>query len=154
MLFDPRHEDTLGRLEEQLRSADAITPGMMSEVIADACARFGALGSAAKAWVDRLIESGAWTDATLALVELELPHWKLRRLLYEDGEWFCSLSKQPRLPLGLDETVEAGHEILPLAILIAFPQARRAATASATVATTVPQVRSAPSDAVCCDNFA
>jgi hypothetical protein len=135
-------------------AASAITPELMSEAIAEACVRFGALGSAAKARVDRLIETSAWTDATLALVELELPQWQLRRLVYEDGEWLCSLSKQPRLPLGLDEAAEATHEILPLAILIAFLQARRAAMASATVATTVPQVRSAPSDAVCCDNFA
>ena len=28
--------------------------------------------------------------AALALVELELPAWKLRRLIYEDGEWLCS----------------------------------------------------------------
>ncbi len=116
--------------------------------------RLGALGSATKARVDRLIETSAWTDATLTLVELELPQWKLRRLVYEDGEWLCSLSKQPRLPLGLDEAEEASHEILPLAILIAFLQARRAAAASATVVTTVPQVRSASSDTVCCDNFA
>jgi hypothetical protein len=144
----------LSGLEAQLRRAEAITPELMSEAIAEACVRFGALGSAAKARVDRLIETSAWTDATLALVELELPQWQLRRLVYEDGEWLCSLSKQPRLPLGLDEAAEATHEILPLAILIAFLQARRAAMASATVATTVPQVRSAPSDAVCCDNFA
>ena len=77
--------------------------------------------------VNRLIEAGAWTDATLALVELELPQWKLRGIVYEDGEWHCCLSRQPQLPLGLDEVAEASHEILPLAILIAFLQARRAA---------------------------
>lgn len=154
MLFDPKHEDGLGKLEARLRRAEAITPELMSEVIAEACARFDALGSATKARVDRLIETSAWTDATLALVELELPQWQLRRLVYEDGEWLCSLSKQPRLPLGLDEASEASHEILPLAILIAFLQARRASVASATVVTTVPQVRPVPGCAVCCDNFA
>ncbi len=153
MLFDPKHDEHLGRLEKQLRRAQAVTPELMSEVIAEACLRFAALGAAAKARVDRLIESGAWTDATLALVELELPQWKLRRLVYEDGEWLCSLSKEPRLPLGLDELAEAGHEILPLAILIAFVQARRAA-AGATSVTTVPRVPSMPGRAVCCDNFA
>jgi hypothetical protein len=153
MLFDPKHDGHLGRLEMQLRRAEAITPELMSEVIAEACLRFAALGAAAKARVNRLVEFGAWTDAALALIELELPQWKLRRLVYEDGEWLCSLSKQPRLPLGLDELAEAGHEILPLAILIAFVQARRVA-ASATDVTTVPQVRPVPGHAVCCDNFA
>ena len=154
MLFDPKHEERLGRLEEQLRRAQAITPELMSDVIAEACVRFAAHGAAAKARVNRLIESGAWTDATLALVELELPQWKLRRLVYEDGEWLCSLSRQPQLPLGLDELAEASHEILPLAILIALVQARRAAAASTTGVTAVPQVRPVAGYAVCCDNFA
>jgi hypothetical protein len=49
--------------------------------------------------VNQLIEAGAWADATLAMVELELPYWNLRRLVHEDGEWLCSLSKQPNLPV-------------------------------------------------------
>jgi hypothetical protein len=154
MLCDPKHDEHLGGVEQQLRCAQAITPGLMSEVIAEACLRFSAHGAAAKVGVNRLIEAGACTDATLALVELEVPQWKLRRLVYEDGEWLCSLSKQPQLPLGLDEVAEASHEILPLAILIAFLQARRAADASAASLTVVRQVRRAADYAVCCDNFA
>jgi hypothetical protein len=154
MLFDPKHDEHLGRLEEQLRCALAITPQLMSDVIAEACTRFPAHSRTVKAKVSRLIESGAWTDATLALVELELPQWKLRRIIYEDGEWLCSLSKQPQLPPGLDEVAEASHEILPLAILIALLQARRSVAASATSLTTVPQIRPVPGYAACCDNFA
>ena len=30
----------------------------------------------------------------LRLLAFELPQWKLRRLMYEDGEWTCSLSKE------------------------------------------------------------
>ena len=154
MLFNPKHDDRLARLEEQLRRADAVTSELMSDVMAVACVRFGALGAAAKVKVDRLIEAGAWTDAALALLELELPRWKLRRLIYEDGEWLCSLSKQPGLPLDYDELAEADHEILPLAILIALLQARRAAAATMAGVNTVPQVRPASGYAVCCDNFA
>jgi hypothetical protein len=57
----------------------------------------------AKATVARLIELGAFADATFAVLELELPQWKLRRLVYEDGEWHCSLSKHIGLPAHLDE---------------------------------------------------
>ena len=153
MLFDPKRETHLGRLEEHLRRAQAITPELMSEVIEEASIRFAAHETATKARVNRLIESGAWTDATLALVELELPQWKLRRLVYEDGEWFCSLSKEPRLPLDLDELAEAGHENLPLAILIALIEARRATAVSAPRPTAVPQVGRVQGYAVCCDNF-
>jgi hypothetical protein len=151
MLFDPKHREHLSAIEEQLRRAQAITPELLADVIAQACTRSAAHGPTAKAKVSRLIECGAWVDAALNLIELEVPQWKLRRVIYEDGEWLCSLSKQPRLPLSLDEVAEASHEDLALAILIAFLQARRAGVASLTV---VPQVRAMPGHAVCCDNFA
>src|SRR6476659_10952614 len=79
--------------------------------------------------IDQLIEARAWDDAALALIELELPAWKLRRLVYEDGEWLCSLSSHPNLSVALDDTVDARHEVLPLAILSAFIEARRRASA-------------------------
>jgi hypothetical protein len=154
MLFDPKHEDRLGGIEKRLRRAHALTPDLLSDVIAQACTRLAAHGPSASAKINRLMECGAWTDAVLALVEIELPHWTLRRLLYEDGEWLCSLSSQPGLPLGLDEVAEASHEILPLAIMLAFVEARRAALESPVSLTAVPQVRPAVGYAVCCDNFA
>jgi hypothetical protein len=153
MLFNPRHEDRLGGLEERLRRADALTPDLMTDVIAEACMWFAAQSRAARAKINRLLECGAWTDAALALIELELPYWKLRRLVYDDGEWLCSLSNQPGLPLGLDELAEASHEMLPLAILIAFLRARRAAAESAVTFPEVPQVRATEGYAICCDNF-
>ena len=61
-------------------------------------------------------------------------------------------SPSSHFPLASIETEK--RLILPLAVLIAFLQARRAAMAGSTVVTTVPQVRSASSDTVCCDNFA
>jgi len=154
MLFDPKHEQHLGMLEAQLRRAQALTPELMSDVIAQTCVRFAACETAAKARIDRLIESCAWTDAALALLELELPQWKLRRIVYEDGEWHCCLSRQPQLPLGLDDVAEASHEILPLALLISFLQARRAVAERPTRVTAVPQVGSVSGYAACCDNFA
>ena len=56
-----------------------------------------------------------------------MPGWKLRRLICENGEWFCSLSRQPNLPAALDDTADASHDVLPLAILLAFGGARRMA---------------------------
>ena len=101
-----------------------------------------------------MIEAGAWDDAALALIELELPAWKLRRLVYEDGEWFCALSRQPNLPVALDDTVHASHEVLSLAILSAFVEARRRASAMReTSLQTVPPVRQSSGYAICCDNL-
>jgi hypothetical protein len=155
MLFDPKHEEHLDALEEQLRRAPALTPDLISNVIADACTRLPVLKRAGKAArIDQLIKAGAWSDAALALIELELPAWKLRRLVYEDGAWLCSLSRQPNLPMALDDTADASHEVLPLAILSAFVEAhRRTSAMRETSSQTVPQVRPTEGYAVCCDNF-
>ena len=154
MLFDPKPEQYLGRLEARLRRAQAPTAELISDVIAEACVCFAARGGAAKLRIHRLIESGAWTDAALALLELELPQWKLRRIVYEDREWHCALTRHPQLPLELDEVAEASHEILPLALLVALLQASRDVAASAARVTAVPQVYPTPGYAICCDNFA
>jgi hypothetical protein len=153
MLPYPDHEQRLSALQEHLRDTQAITSDLIADVIAQACVRLPTHVTA-NARVNRLIDSGAFTDATLALIELELPQWKLRRLLYEDGAWHCSLSRQPQLPVGLDDTAEASHETLPLAILGALVEARRHCFGSRELRLrSVPQVRSTQPYAVCCDNF-
>jgi hypothetical protein len=75
--------------------------------------------------VEQLIRTGAWTDAALALIDLELPFWQVRRLAYDDGEWYCALSRERELPDWLDQSIEATHADLALAILSAFVEARR-----------------------------
>jgi hypothetical protein len=149
MFSKPSQNEYLDKLQEHVRRSRAVTPELLTEVIAKACIRFAAHGSAVKAKVHQMAEHGAWADAVLALLKLELPHWNLRRLLYDDGEWHCFLSRRLELPLDLDDGTEATHEVLALAILIAFIKARRIVTTAA-----VPQVRAALRDTVCCDNFA
>jgi hypothetical protein len=155
MLSDTKYEGRLDRLTNQLRLAPALTAELISNVVAGACTRLPVLNKTGKAArLGQLIEAGAWSDAALALIELELPAWKLRRLVYEDGEWFCSLSKQPNLPVALDDTADACHEVLPLAILSAFLEARRRTSAAREISSrTVPQVRPTSGYVICCDNF-
>ena len=155
MTFDPNHEEHLRELQQELHRAHAITSAINPGVIARACPRLQAQRLAASTTVIRLIESGAFADAALALLDLELPQWKLRRLIREDDEWHCSLSKQLGLPAEFDEMAEATHESLPLAILIAFVEARhRSFTAGEARPTSVPQIQPAQGYAICCDNFA
>jgi hypothetical protein len=89
--------------------------------------------------VERLIQSGAWTDAALALIDLELPQWQIRRIAYDEGEWHCALSRQRELPEWLDQSVEARHADLALAILSAFVEAQRISVPSSRPS--VPAVR-------------
>ena len=152
--FHSNDEQRLRELQEQIHRARTITPELMSDVIARACLRLQVQHPTAKARVARLIELGAFADATFAVLELELPQWKLRRLIYEDGEWHCSLSKL-RLPASLDEPAEASHESQPLVILSALLEARRNSLAAPeSRPQSVPQVRPTRGYAICCDNFA
>src|SRR5262249_10406610 len=116
----------LRELQEQIYRARTITPVLIADVISLACPRLQAQQRTAAATVIHLVEAGASVDATLAVLELELPQWKLRRVIYDDGEWHCSLSKHIGVPAELDDMAEGEHESLPLAILSAFIEARAA----------------------------
>jgi hypothetical protein len=155
MAVDPNHEQRLRELREQLRRAQTITPDLMADLIGRACLRFEAHRATVKTKILHLIESKAFADAALALLELELPQWKLRRLIYEDGEWYCAISKHLGLPTELDDMAEAHHESLPLAIVSAFVEARhRSLTAVEGPPKSVPEVRPTQGYVMCCDNFA
>ena len=80
--------------------------------------------------IKQLIAVRAWSDCALALVALQSPEWKLRRLVYDDGEWHCALSRQRDMPDWLDQTVEAHHPNMPLAIVGAMLEATRTPQAS------------------------
>jgi hypothetical protein len=102
-----------------------------------------------------LIQSQAWTDAALALIDLELPQWQVRRLAYDDGEWYCTLSRERELPDWLDQPIETRHADLALAILRAFVEAQCiSSTSSRTSVPAVPQHKNSFYEPVCSDNFA
>jgi hypothetical protein len=113
-------------LSDRLHDARAVTAGLMSEIVAETCRRFPSAGQSQKtARVERLIQSGAWLDATLALIDLELPLWQIRRIAYDEGEWHCALSRQRELPDWLDQSIEARHSDLALAMLSVFVEVQR-----------------------------
>jgi hypothetical protein len=148
------HQD-FGELNDRLREAHAVTGDLMSQVIAEMCRRFPSVGQSEKtARIEQLIQSGAWTDAALALIDLEMPQWQVRRIAYDEGEWYCALSRERELPDWLDRSIEARHADLPLAILSTFVEVQRIATPRSR--TSVPTVRRDVNplyEPVCCDNF-
>ena len=149
------HRDPL-ELGDRLHDAHAVTPGLMSEIVAAACRRFPSIGQSEKtARIERLIASEGWTDAALALIDLELPLWQVRRIAYDEGEWYCALSRERELPDWLDQSIESHHTDLALAVLSAFVDAERfTAPLSRTSVPTVPRDTNPIYDPVCCDNFA
>lgn len=145
----------LDRLTDELRQVSVLTPDLVSRILADACTRASNLVRTHKASrLQHLAVAEAWTDAVLFLIELELPMWRVRRLLYDGGEWVCSLSGHCGLPIELDEAAEGRHEVLPIAILLSFIETKRLLTASGLVGLpSVPQVRTEAAHTLCCDNF-
>lgn len=145
--------EALDRLEDELRLVRVPSPTPFFNVIECACARIPLLSKAGRAArIERALAAAAWTDAALGLIELEMPAWRPRRLAYESGEWFCSLSRKPNLPLALDDGADGHHELMPLAILLAFLQARRMSADESILS--VPVNPSAITEMICCDNFA
>jgi hypothetical protein len=124
-------------------------------VIETACRRFPSAGQTAKtARIEQLIDARAWTDVALTLIDLELPLWQVRRIAYDEGEWYCALSRERELPDWLDRSIEARHADLTVAILSAFVEAQRI-----TALASRPSVPASPREAnplyepISCDNF-
>src|SRR3984893_7985513 len=145
-----------GELNDRLRDADTATAELMSEILGEACRRFPSMGQSEKtARIERLLKSEAWTDAALALIDLELPLWQVRRIAYDEGEWYCALSRERELPDWLDQSIEAHHADLALAVLTAFVDAQQfTAPSRRTSVPIVPRDSNPSYDPVCCDNFA
>jgi hypothetical protein len=103
----PQAHLTTVELGDRLRNTHAVTAELMSEVIGAACRRFPSPGQSGKtARIERFIRAEAWTDAALALIDLELPLWHVRRIAYDEGEWYCALSRECELPEWLDRSIE------------------------------------------------
>ena len=149
-------ENPSANLGDRLRETCAVTAEFMSDIVRQTCPRFASLRqSATTVRIERLIQSGDWTDAALTLIELELPQWQIRRLAYDDGEWHCALSRQRELPDWLDQPIETHHADLALAILSAFVEARRVnAPPTRTNVPMVPQDANPLYQPVYSDNFA
>jgi hypothetical protein len=142
-------------LAERLRIAQVVTKPLIQDILDKACRRFPSLGQSE--WTARLallIDAGAWADAALALIELELPLWQLRRIAYDQGEWYCALSRERELPEWLDGSVEAQHADFALALLSAFVEAQVLSVEA--TRPSVPSVRQALDplyEPLACDNL-
>ena len=118
-LFDPI------ALTGRLRIAHVVTRPLMKDILDRACRRFPSLGQSERTErLKRLVDAEAWVDAALELLEVELPLWRVRRIAYDQGEWYCALSRGRELPEWLDSSIEAQHADLALALLSAFLEAQ------------------------------
>jgi hypothetical protein len=152
LVSNTQNPATLG---ERLHDALAVTPSLIADITREACRRFPSDGRASKSErIEHLLETGAWTDAALALIDLELPQWQVRRLAYDDGEWYCALSRERELPDWLGDSVEGHHADLALAILSAFVEVQRnSASSNRTSVPRAPRESGGPYEPLLSDNF-
>lgn len=117
----------LARRVEQYGSAGLSPTGAaVLRIIENGARRMAPIGETARLrQIERLTEADAWAEAALALVELELPDWRVRRLERDGEEWFCTISKHSRMPREFDDAVDGHATLLPLAILDALAEAKR-----------------------------
>jgi hypothetical protein len=155
MTFLSEHRD-FAAAGDWLRNPSTVTPELVGEVIDVACPRFSSAGQTPRtAHIAQLIDARAWIDVALALIDLELPLWHIRRIAYDAGEWYCAISRQRELPDWLDQSIEGRHPDLALAILTAFVEAQRAtASSSRPSVPAVPRKLDADHIPFCCENFA
>jgi hypothetical protein len=156
-LFSQPEPGRIGEIADRLREASAVTAALFSDVVREACWRLPSLRRTRDFdRLQQLIECRAWIDAALTLLELELPQWQLRRIVYDGGEWHCALSRRGELPDWLDQPCEASHADLPIAILGALLdiQATNASSATDNSAANAPRADEALYVTLCCDNFA
>jgi hypothetical protein len=157
MFHDHSHRsEQLATLAAQVRVAEEATPEMFSEIVGQTCQRRSAPNKATNTErLHQLIDAGALTEAAFALITLELPQWKLRRITYDEGEWHCALSRQRELPEWLDQAIEATHRSLTLAVAGVYIETLRQIEASREPSRpSVPQVRADQCEPLCCENFA
>src|SRR3974377_945084 len=112
MNFEVKQQVRLDALDSAVHNAEEPTLDLLAKIISGACIRISR--QAKTETFDRLLDfakAGAWTEAAFALIALELPLWRVRRLVYENGEWLCSLSYQPNLPMGVDDCAQAAQEV-------------------------------------------
>ena len=141
-------------LTDRLRDAHVATAEFLSDIITDTCRRFPAKRSFEADRFEQLVQAQAWTDAALALIEFDLPQWQVRRLVYDGGEWFCTLSRQREMPDWLDQALESHHADLALAILDAFSQAKRISAPENRASVPAPPSVTPLFEPICSENFA
>lgn len=144
----------LDELDSEAQATHELELEFFYKIVALACTRLPLLNKLGRASrLERFAKSGAWIDAVLALIELELPAWKVCRLLFEGDEWNCSISRYPNLALAFGDLAEGAHESLPLAMVRAFLSARLSSLSLQEPTRNVPEAREVWAPVLCCDNF-
>jgi len=125
MLYQPEYAERLAALANRLGEVAQADEAAFQDILRISAKSGSCVGTVAETNLRKLISCEAWTEAALASIDALAPNWKLCRLIYDGGEWFCSLSSYRNMPDWLDQMIECRHQDLSLSILIAVVEAVR-----------------------------
>lgn len=109
MLSHLHVHDPFDKLQREISGANLATADLVLAVLDLALARCALSDRGEQAnRIHELIGAQAWTDAMLALVALDRSR-VLRHVIYEEGEWRCTLGSLWPLPAWVDDTIEFAH---------------------------------------------
>jgi hypothetical protein len=153
MALRPDRREHLAWIADHMRFATCASKELVSAIASEVSPESASGSDPVSINIERLIAAGAWADTALALIASGLPQWKLRRLIYDDGQWHCALSLRREFPEWLDDGIETHNDDLALALLQGLIEAARQQPVK-TRPPTAPRIRIKQRDPVCCDNFA
>lgn len=117
MFFQPNLGQTCGALKDAIGASDDVSAALMHTVLDLVAPRCATPDRAARITrINALIEAEAWSDAALAIAALDRAH-AVRRIVRDDGEWYCTIGSQWPVPDWLDHNTWYSHPVLPLAIM-------------------------------------
>jgi len=144
------------RLRNEISRAPAATRELVSAALDLMVAQRPAPYPAASTQrVRALIDAQAWTDAVLAIADLDRSR-AIRYVVNEDGEWHCRIGSHATVPHWLGDTAECSHAVLALSILGALIETLAWRAASDLSAVSAPRSSAGEIDAipaVSCDNY-
>ena len=106
-------------LRRSLERTPLPTHHLMSEVLRVVCPHRLAARDDRSVQLRQWLETHAFLQIALALVEWELPDWSVRRLGQENRIWWCAITHRHMIDWGGEEEDES-HEDMTLAILKSF----------------------------------
>ena len=109
----------IARVHRAIEQSACPSYALMSDVVATICPRYLHGRDDRSVRLRHWLETNAFREICLALVDWELPGWSVFRLAQDEGAWQCELN--PRQSAGGGDTeVEESHDDETLAILEAF----------------------------------
>jgi hypothetical protein len=108
------------RLVRRISSAEGATSPLLSDVVNFVCSRLWTRPKFRQDQILAWLKTGASFDLLRALIEVELPGWRLARLQYDGGQWYCTICRGTAQLEWAAADVTCGHVDPVLAMLRAL----------------------------------